>query len=318
MPSAVSNKEAHQLTTQGRFQTFLLRNKTVSLSLFFLYLRRRHLRRNTTNNNHNIINTIIMVDLCSIDRTKKDVIRDGCSTTAEECRPSAPSPPAPADLHYSLDRQQAVPAATHRVDPEMLYRIPCIPVHCGFGVVQVKPESTLPLRNMIQKERRSVGGKLTVLFAIRRPGCGACREHGRQLTELDQLERDVSFVGAIKEIGVNDQALLDFYQQYFRFPIVLDKKWEIFKAMGGRQIGLWPALTSYIRLNRRYKSQGIPNVQGGDIWTQGGVLVFDKDGNLRHTYYDTYGELLDVNVLRAAIREARTPLPRRPESSSAE
>jgi hypothetical protein len=91
-----------------------------------------------------------------------------------------------------------------------------------------------------------VGGKLTVLFAIRRPGCGACREHGRQLTQLDRLERDVSFVGAIKETGVNDQALLDFYQQYFRFPIVLDKKWEIFKAMGGRQIGLWPALTTIL------------------------------------------------------------------------
>jgi AhpC/TSA antioxidant enzyme len=305
-PSATKRPISSQL--RGVFKVFCCQ-KTVALSLFLLYLRRRrrHLRRNTTNNNNNIINTIntiIMVDLCSIDRTKKDVIRDSCSTTAEECRPSAP--------------HQAVPAAPHRVDPEMLYRIPCIPVLCGFGVVQVKPESTLPLRSMIQKERRSVGGKLTVLFAIRRPGCGACREHGRQLTQLDQLERDVSFVGAIKETGVNDQALLDFYQQYFRFPIVLDKKWEIFKAMGGRQIGLWPALTSYIRLQRRYKSQGIPNVQGGDIWTQGGVLVFDKDGNLRHTYYDTYGELLDVNVLRAAIREARSPLPRRPESSSAE
>jgi AhpC/TSA antioxidant enzyme len=265
---------------------------------------------------HNTNTIIIMVDLCSIDRTNKGVIRDGCSsswTTTEECSPSAPPPPA--DLRYLLDRQ-AVPAALHRVDPEMLYRIPCIPVHCGFGVVQVKPDDTLPLRNMIQKQRRSVGGKLTVLFAIRRPGCGSCREHGRQLTQLDQLERDVSFVGAIKETGVNDQALLDFYQQYFRFPIVVDKKWEIFKAMGGRTIGLWPALTSYVRLNRRYKSEGIPNVQGGDIWTQGGVLVFDKDGNLRHTYYETYGEPLDLNVLHAAIREARSPLPGRPESAA--
>ena len=203
-----------------------------------------------------------------------------------------------------------VEKASLKVDPTLLYNIPLIPVDCGFDMIKERPDKSLPLQPAIKKERRAVGCKLTVLFAIRRPGCGNCREHGRQLTEIDSLERDVSFIGAMKHgSGVDDAALLDFYQQYYRFPLFKDADWKIYKAMGGRKISFWKAITSIPRLEARYKKKGIPNIPfGGDIWTQGGVLIFDREGNLRHTIYEIYGEELNMDEIRDAIQDARTPL----------
>lgn len=212
-------------------------------------------------------------------------------------------------LPSKLD-DKALEKAAHQMDESKLYQIPLVPVHCDFDLVQEREHLTQPLRSMMVRERRAVRGKVVVLFAIRRPGCGSCRLHGMQLTGLNREMGDVAFCGAIKHgQGVDDRALLDFYQQYFRFPLFKDSQWKIFEAMGGRKISLWKALTSIPRLERRYKSRNVPNIPfGGDIWTQGGVLVFDKDGNLRHTYYEVYGEELDTEVLRKAIREARLPL----------
>jgi len=203
-----------------------------------------------------------------------------------------------------------IETATSNINPDLLYNIPLIPVDCKFDLVQEDPAATLPLQPTIKKEARAVGCKLTVLFAIRRPGCGNCREHGLQLTEINTLEHDVSFIGAMKHgAGVDDQALLQFYQNYYRFPLFKDSDWKIYKAMGGRKLSFWKAITSIPRLEARYKKKGIPNIPfGGDIWTQGGILIFDKEGNLRHTIYETYGEELNIDEIRAAIQEARTPL----------
>ena len=199
--------------------------------------------------------------------------------------------------------------ASEKLDANLLYDIPLIPVDCRFSLVKEQPEKVDKLRPVCQKERRAGGCKVTVLFAIRRPGCGNCREHGRQLTEINNLERDVSFIGAMKHgSGVDDEALLDFYQQYYRFPLYKDEDWQIYKAMGGRKVSFFKAITSIPRLEARYKKKGIPNIPfGGDIWTQGGVMIFDREGNLRHTYYEKYGEELDTAEIRHAIREARRP-----------
>ena len=200
--------------------------------------------------------------------------------------------------------------ASEKLDPKLLYDIPLIPVDCRFGIVKEQPENTDKLKPVCQKERRAGGCKVTVLFAIRRPGCGNCREHGRTLTEINNLERDVSFIGAMKHgSGVDDEALLDFYQQYYRFPLFKDEDWKIYNAMGGRKLSFFKALSLVPRLEARYKKKGIPNIPfGGDIWTQGGIMIFDREGNLRHTHYEKYGEELDIAEIRHAIREARKPI----------
>ena len=209
----------------------------------------------------------------------------------------------------SLTSLEDVSKAVGKIDTQLLYDIPLIPVNCRFSLIQEQPQETMALQPLIQKERRAGGCKVTVLFAIRRPGCGNCREHGRQLTEINRLERDVAFLGAMKHgSGVDDTALLDFYQQYYRFPLYKDEDWKIYKAMGGRKVSFFKALSLVPRLEARYKKKGITNIPfGGDIWTQGGVMIFDREGNLRRVFYETFGEELDIPEIRQAIQEARKP-----------
>jgi hypothetical protein len=196
-----------------------------------------------------------------------------------------------------------------RLSAPLLYKIPLVPVNCSFGIVTEKEDKKIPLQTMTRREIRVSGADVTVLFAIRRPGCGACREHGLQLTELAKQEK-VCVVGAIKETGVDNAALVDFYDTYFHFPIYKDTQWQIYHAMGGRKISTWNLLKNAIKLNKRYNKKNIVNVPfGGDIWTQGGVLIFDKHGVLRSCFYETFGDEFDTNELRQAIQEARRDPP---------
>ena len=68
-------------------------------------------------------------------------------------------------------------------------------------------------------------------------------------------------------------------------------------------------------MNQIYLQHNVENVPlGGDLWTQGGVLVLDRHGNLRYTYYENYGHDDAGHMLesiRAAIDQVRAdPLPR--------
>jgi hypothetical protein len=197
-------------------------------------------------------------------------------------------------------------AESLRLSAPRLYKIPLVPLDCSFGIVTEKEDKKIALQPMTRKERRVTGTDVTVLFAIRRPGCGACREHGLQLTELAKQEK-VCVVGAIKETGGVDHAgLLDFYDTYFHFPIYKDSKWDIYHAMGGRKISVWQALTKTSGLLKRWKQKNIVNDStGGDIWTQGGVLIFDKHGELRYCFYENFGDEYNMDELRNAIQEVR-------------
>jgi hypothetical protein len=56
----------------------------------------------------------------------------------------------------------------------------------------------------------------------------------------------------------------------------------------------------------RYHEKNIKNVPfGGDIFTQGGVLLFDVTGKLRYVYYEQYGEELDVQALTWALQQCQ-------------
>lgn len=194
-----------------------------------------------------------------------------------------------------------------RLQAPKLYKIPLIPVNCSFDIVTERTTNTIPLKPMTGQERRVVQSDVTVLFAVRRPGCGSCRFHGRQLTELAKQE-NICLVGAIKETGVDDPSLLEFYQDYFKFPIYKDEKWNIYNAMGGRKLSVRKLLGNANKLRKRFRKNAIKNVPfGGDIWTQGGVLIFDKQGELRYCYYEDFGDELNIEELRAAVQAARLP-----------
>ena len=113
-----------------------------------------------------------------------------------------------------------------------------------------------------------------------------------------------------KETGPDDQGLLEFYQDYFNsYPIYKDEKWELYKAMGGKTIGFFKLLSGVLKANKRWKEKKIEksktNHKSKVAWMTGGVLVFDRAGELVYVLEEKVGEEFDMEQIQLAIQEAR-------------
>jgi len=129
------------------------------------------------------------------------------------------------------------------------------------------------------------------------------------LAQLAAKDPKLAVVGAVKEVGIDDEGLFDVYHTYFdRHPVYHDEKWQIYHAMGGKKIGLFRLLKGAFlarsRLNRksicsRYNFRANP-------WMIGGILVFDQQGRLVYTMEEQVWEEFPIERLERAIQAART------------
>lgn len=145
---------------------------------------------------------------------------------------------------------------------------------------------------------------ITAVFCIRRAGCGSCRHHGLELKRVtEELETPVNMLGIIKDN--QDNGLEEFYSDYFPFPLYKDTDQQTFHFLGDRKLSMWKFFKQTPRLLRRYHRENIQNRpgSGGDEFTQGGILLFDRQGTLRFVYYEKYGDRLDTDALKWAIQE---------------
>lgn len=182
-----------------------------------------------------------------------------------------------------------------------------VPLNCSFGVVSEKDDTKVSLRKMLRMERKKTNSNVMILFAVRRAGCPACREHALQLSEFAAKDGKIALAATVKETGADDQDILDFYEKYFHHSIYKDPNWGIYKAMGARKISGFGLIRGIMNSLNRYKQKNIDYTMGkSDGWMQGGLLVFDKDGNLRYAYEENFGEELDLDLLSAAVAEARS------------
>jgi hypothetical protein len=83
-----------------------------------------------------------------------------------------------------------------------VYKIPLWDLNCQFGMVKQKHSTPILLKDAIKYERRNQQADVTLLFAIRTPGCALCREHALQLTELAAADRRLALAATVKETGV--------------------------------------------------------------------------------------------------------------------
>jgi ferredoxin-NADP reductase len=91
---------------------------------------------------------------------------------------------------------------------------------------------------MVKKEARQSRCDVVLVYAIRHPACGACREKGFELAQLAKADPKLRIVTAVKETGSVDKALLEYYQTYGgRNPIYKDEHRGIYHAMGGQRSG---------------------------------------------------------------------------------
>lgn len=194
----------------------------------------------------------------------------------------------------------------HHMD---LHEIPLKRISFDEGNKEVKEQTIAqPLQEVVMDRCQKSHNAVNVLFAIRRPGCGQCREHGMQLAEICKNNPAVTLTGVLKEtIGIH-QSIFDFYSKYFTFPLYKDEGWNLYHTIGNKKLSLFKMVSKAPALEVRYAKKGIRNMPvGGDWFTQGGVLIFDKQGKLRFVYYETYGKPLDVEAIQWAIEQANKP-----------
>ena len=139
-----------------------------------------------------------------------------------------------------------------------------------------------------------------------------------QLSDLVKtMGEGVSLMGVVKPEAVPQSTLLEFYSDYFPFPLYQDDDWQLFTAMGKRQTSLWSLISNVPKLNNRYNEKGIHNIPfGGDLFTNGGLLIFDSQQRLRFVYFEKYGDELDMEAVEWAIEQARKPWKGREQTQS--
>jgi len=141
-----------------------------------------------------------------------------------------------------------------------------------------------------------------------------CREHGQQLSELAaQNANDFGFFGLVKETGVDDEGLSEFYNKYYNFPLYRDVGLASYKAFGNKKIteGMswnpFKLYRGYKELTKRLKSK--EDLEGnlvGEGMIKGGVFVLNPQGEVMYAYEENTGSPLVVEDIQAAMDSMRS------------
>jgi hypothetical protein len=137
-----------------------------------------------------------------------------------------------------------------------------------------------------------------------------CREHGVQLANLAASNKDIAMWGIVKETNVDDAGLAVFQLDYFSFPLYRDVNLAVYQAMGNRRLKLstWNPIRwvrGYREMTARLNKKNITGNLKGEGMVQGGVLVFDKQGELRYAYNEETGTELNMEDVQGAIDSVR-------------
>ena len=128
-----------------------------------------------------------------------------------------------------------------------------------------------------------------------------CRERAARFeAERDALEEagvTLAFVGNGSPLMARD------FQRNFGITATLftDPGRRSYAALGlERSFGLWKSLGRGHRATKAGFRQG--KIQG-DAWQQGGVVLFDREGNVRWKHADSgAGDQADLSAFKAAVR----------------
>jgi hypothetical protein len=119
------------------------------------------------------------------------------------------------------------------VDKPSLEKISFEPLNCSFGIVrttEVDNKKAVGFKDIVHRQRETTGADVTIVFAVRTPGCAVCRENALHISDwasslnASNVSRPkVSLVGIVKESGTpaTDEAVLNFYENYFRCPLYI-------------------------------------------------------------------------------------------------
>jgi AhpC/TSA antioxidant enzyme len=114
--------------------------------------------------------------------------------------------------------------------------------------------------------------------------------------------------GTVKEVHVDDEGLLEFYREYFTFPLYHDVEQTLYNVALGRRTILslstwnpWRLYRGFQDLRQRLASKPIAGNLKGEGLIQGGLLMFDAQGQLRYALLEEIGNPLNLDDIRAAL-----------------
>lgn len=117
--------------------------------------------------------------------------------------------------------------------------------------------------------------------------------------------------GVVKEVGVDDEGLSEFYKDYFEFPLYKDDGLVFYNDFfGKRRIELttynpFKLFNGYKRIMKRMEDKKVKGNYVGDGIVQGGVVIFDKHGKARYAYEEHIGTELNMEDIVAALKAAQ-------------
>jgi hypothetical protein len=230
-----------------------------------------------------------------------DVVRDDSS---DDCTKAC-------SIRLSEEQMAFLPRPLIKRIPK-LYKEKLTPVDLSFGLVR-EEEYSLSLEESHKKvlsARQFVRpAKASVCFLVKRPGCVICKEQGMMLQQLVKgfPEGQVAAWAVVKEINVDDDGLIELYQNHFRFPFFLDRKMKLYKAMGKNLVNPFKFLYKVNKeAKQRIASKGIEGsfIGKGEGLILGGVLVFDAQGTIQYAYQEKSGaEELPIDEFRLVLND---------------
>jgi len=141
-----------------------------------------------------------------------------------------------------------------------------------------------------------------------------CREIGQTISllaaEANSPLKGFGLFAVIKETGVDDEGLLEFYEKYYSYPTYRDEDWSFYTALGNKKLysvplsswnpfKLWNKMSA---LGERMKSKNVEGNMIGEGITLGGIVLFDKQGIAKFSYVEETGDDVPLEDLIAAVR----------------
>ena len=114
--------------------------------------------------------------------------------------------------------------------------------------------------------------------------------------------------GVVKEIGVDDEGLTEFYKNSFPFPLYKDDGlvfYNEFYGMRKLKLTTWNPLRLYRgfkEMNVRLKEKNLEGNLTGEGLVQGGIIIFGKDGKAKYAYEEETGKEVPMDDIVAALK----------------
>jgi len=162
------------------------------------------------------------------------------------------------------------------------------------GLVEARGE--VSGKEMIMHHSKGYG---SIAYVIRRPGCPNCRIQALHLRVLALMYpsalKGFGLFGIVKEVGVDDIGLAEFYEHYFPYPLYVNEDRSYYNALGNRCMGVTEmlrALNPCSKVSKTIRGSGIQGNSLGEGKVLGGIIIFDADGKPKYMYEeDSAGEL---------------------------